>query len=70
MWPKYPQQFLPQGGTPSYSMRAPPKPSSKVREGKPAISSQPSPFKMLGEVMIAPLNLFFLPKATWVHPVV
>lgn len=49
---------------------APPKPSSKVREGKPAISSQPSPFKMLGEVMIAPLNLFFLPKATWVHPVV
>lgn len=49
---------------------APPKPSSKVREGKPAISSPHSPFKMLREVMMVPLKLFFLPEATWVHPVV
>jgi hypothetical protein len=48
---------------------APPNPSSKVREGKPAISSAPSPFKMLGEASLS-LKLFFLPKATWVHPVV
>lgn len=42
---------------------APPKPSSKVREGKLAISC----LKMLG---VAPLKFFFQPKATWVHPVV
>lgn len=69
MWPRCPQQSLPQGGTQLF-YAAPPNPSPKVREGKPATSRAPSSFKMQKEEMMAPLKFFFLPEATWVHSVV